>query len=120
MIAAWLAEGAGYVGVAGDRAQVLVAAGRGGGEGEGAGVHAVAGAAEEPQRPPGKDGAAVIIGPGELAAPSGMTTTPWADSASALTSSTLTCAPAGGDGGIGHPRDAERPAGPTPRWRCKW
>src|SRR5487761_1046320 len=44
---------------------------------------------------PRKEGAAVIIGIGDRAAPDGMMTRPWAMSASALTSSMVTCAPAG-------------------------
>jgi hypothetical protein len=44
---------------------------------------------------PGNEGAAVIIGMAELAAPAGMMTRPWAMSASALTISMVTRAPAG-------------------------
>src|SRR5215471_330723 len=44
---------------------------------------------------PLNEGAAVIIGMYERAAPVGMMTRPWAMSGSALTSSMVTCAPAG-------------------------
>ena len=53
------------------------------------------GVAEEPQRQPANAGRSVIIGIHEAVAPLAVTTRPWAMSASALTSSMVTRAPAG-------------------------